>query len=554
MALVNVADFPGQSIEWVREDTKNMFPLVREDLSNQVLGTNISFQLSKKPVVSVDNDGESVILTKPDMNSIEIKVDGRESHVSYIDGLTGVVKLTIPPPLGSVVTARYRYRALALAGYYGVEMVDESHFVVDPLITKNSVPLTYGTAKGTYIFFNMDVADDDFSLIVDETILGKDYYTYDSIKKTVTFLKKPGPGAFHILSKSLNRLLIAGTEWTFFSQVTRKILKKNTSGFETYIELPDEKPLESSIEIYLDHVPIFRSESLEKYAPRQSLTFSVENRKRVNFSRKLLPNRGLLATYLYYNTTVRDNVPVSEVFAIEGSYKLSDTNILSKTLEVRFNGHLLSKESGDFSFDSTTNEISFNLLPQENDIVTASYMYVQNTLGPFEIKPYQYNNEVIPGVILSFGKRLTKGDKQMVIVFDKRDVVADEFGGKFNLSFDVTAVALDPIQQEEIADLTYMFLLSKKQMFDSEGLALEEVSMQGESEQVYEDNTTEQMYMANLSVKFVTDWHIRNTISVKLRDIHVVSVEQYYLDVFGEKFEFKPRYMPMISNIFERIM
>jgi hypothetical protein len=141
--------------------------------------------------------------------------------------------------------------------------------------------------------------------------------------------------------------------------------------------------------------------------------------------------------------------------------------------------------------------------------LSATYRYTGETTGPWEAKPRMGYNKAIPGVVLVFGNRGVKGDRFAVLVDSSREDSHLEYGGKWDLSIDMDIIARDPYAQREIADMTAMFLWSKlRTNLIDQGLDITEVSMGGETEEVYDENADDYFYNSSMSMTLQTDWFL----------------------------------------------
>jgi hypothetical protein len=137
----------------------------------------------------------------------------------------------------------------------------------------------------------------------------------------------------------------------------------------------------------------------------------------------------------------------------------------------------------------------------------AEYRYAGETTGPWEAKALYGYNKAIPGCVLVFGRRAKKGDRFAVVVGDTREDAYQEYGGRWDLTLDIDIVARDVYAQREIADLTTMFLWTvlRPSVID-EGIDVTEISMGGESEEVFDENADDYFYNSSISMTVQTDW------------------------------------------------
>ena len=138
--------------------------------------------------------------------------------------------------------------------------------------------------------------------------------------------------------------------------------------------------------------------------------------------------------------------------------------------------------------------------------------------GPFPIFPNRANNTAIPGAVLAFGRRYEKGDKMAVVVQPIRRPSALEYGGHWEISIEVEVFARDIHEAREIVDYSAIYLwgVLRSRMI-SEGVEMKDLSMGGETEEVYDENADDYFYGNSLSMTIRTDWSIHIPLAVFIR-------------------------------------
>jgi hypothetical protein len=140
-----------------------------------------------------------------------------------------------------------------------------------------------------------------------------------------------------------------------------------------------------------------------------------------------------------------------------------------------------------------------------------------NSLGPITIYPSQVYREIIPGVIIAFGRWLEDGDEQILIVEKTRDATYHEYGGRWDISVDIDLVTRDAHSQADIADRTVVWLWSSlRPKLANLGLEMSDVSLGGEGEEVYDDNADDYFYTASMSMTIQADWFIHFPLIIPL--------------------------------------
>jgi hypothetical protein len=209
--------------------------------------------------------------------------------------------------------------------------------------------------------------------------------------------------------------------------------------------------------------------------------------------------------------SVIDEPVLQFVSGIEREAQLQQVPVRG-TLRLWQNRNYELKEGVDYTVDYTPESggaVRFLTRFTPNSIVTADYFYPAPSFGPV---PFQWNTadfKTLHGVVLAFGKRAKVGDKVAVRVYSKRVEAARAFGGRFDATFEFDVIAQDPIQMEEIADLSIMYLWAQKRPFlSTEGIEITDVSMGGETEEVYDETADLYYYNATMSIQIQSDWEL----------------------------------------------
>jgi hypothetical protein len=190
-------------------------------------------------------------------------------------------------------------------------------------------------------------------------------------------------------------------------------------------------------------------------------------------------------------------------------------------------GNLPWVDGVNYTVNATTGLITaVNPLPTGVSL-SVDYRYAGTSTGPYLLLDNHTNVQAIPGVVLAFGRQIQDGDIMAVIVSDRREEVAHEYGGRWDISLDLDVMALDVNAQGEITDKTMGYLNGVlKNRLSQEGIEIMEVSMGGESEEIYDENADDYFYNASISMTVQTDWSIHVPLSARfLRIIPQTAVE-----------------------------
>lgn len=179
------------------------------------------------------------------------------------------------------------------------------------------------------------------------------------------------------------------------------------------------------------------------------------------------------------------------------------------TLRLWENRRFLLNEGTHYRVDYQTGAIELLSRSSPGAILTADYRYSVNSVGPVSFQWNRADFNTLPGVVMAFGKRSRVGDKVAIVVYEDRVETARAFGGRFDASFDLDAIARDPNQMEEIADLVFMYLWAqKRENLSTEGIEITDIAMGGESEEIYDETSDDYFYNASLSIQIQADWEI----------------------------------------------
>lgn len=158
----------------------------------------------------------------------------------------------------------------------------------------------------------------------------------------------------------------------------------------------------------------------------------------------------------------------------------------------------------------------------------ADYRYQAESRGPFALLEMHANNVAIPGVVLAFGRRVQAGDQLAVIVHDIRRPACMEYGGKWELTLDCDVMSRDVYAQQEIVDQTVIFLWGILRSYLShQGIEITDVSLGGESEEVYDENGDDYFYNSTFTITCQTDWSIHVPIDGWLRMAAPLTPQQH---------------------------
>lgn len=157
----------------------------------------------------------------------------------------------------------------------------------------------------------------------------------------------------------------------------------------------------------------------------------------------------------------------------------------------------------------------------------ADYRYPGETTGPHILYPNRADNKVIPGCVVAFGRRNKKGDRLAIVVQDLRHPAALEYGGIWELTLDFDVLSRDVYAQQEIQDQSMLYLWGiLRPYLSSEGLEMTDITMGGESEEVYDETGDDYFYNSSFSITVSTQWSIHVPLGVFMRQVSPQTVAQ----------------------------
>jgi hypothetical protein len=197
--------------------------------------------------------------------------------------------------------------------------------------------------------------------------------------------------------------------------------------------------------------------------------------------------------------------------------------IYKGSLRLRENSNLLIEDK-DYIVNESEGLVTLLVPLLTNSKITAFYRVQGLSTGPFEIKCQNIAlNTAIPGVVLAFGRNVSIGDKQFVIINSHRVNTAKEYSGKWDMRIGLEVYAKDSHRIEQIVDeSTSNLLFYRKEALDAEGIALVDVSFGGESETIFDEGTGDLYYTGTVEYTFLTEWIVHQPLLYTVDDIEIV--------------------------------
>jgi hypothetical protein len=210
------------------------------------------------------------------------------------------------------------------------------------------------------------------------------------------------------------------------------------------------------------------------------------------------------------------------------TWQLANTEVHPGSLRIyELPGNIKLYEGANYTVDYTTGEIILTEPLPGGVWLSADYRTPGVSTGPFLIRENHTNVKAIPGVVLAFGRRVEGGDRVSVVVQDRRSPVALEYGGRWELNFDLDVMARDVVAQGEICDKTMIYLWGvARNRLSEEGIEITTVNFSGEAEEIYDDNGDDYFYTGSISLTLQSDWAIHVPLGPTIERITPQTVAQ----------------------------
>jgi hypothetical protein len=186
--------------------------------------------------------------------------------------------------------------------------------------------------------------------------------------------------------------------------------------------------------------------------------------------------------------------------------QISHTPLYEGALRLWLNGRRPLLQDVDYSVDWASGQVTFLKTLPSNAVIEADYRYIVPQCGPFNFDLEKSNVDAIPGAVIAFGDRAQDCDRMVVVVTDSRAEVAEIFGGKFEVHFDLTVFSRDAEDREKMSDYVISGVLNRKLAWGYEGLELLDISPGGESEEIYNAEIDDYFYDSAVSLTIRVDW------------------------------------------------
>lgn len=522
VSMAKMEHRPGAFLRFVREDDNNLVYGVQNNvLSSQATGTNVEFTTTHAPVLKQSkHSGDLFNADEP--SNIRVTVDGEVVEVASVEGGIGKFRLMSAPPAGSEVKTSYIFRNLIEPGYYFLQVtnplkeeLEQGRFKETPQILigsfgaveRQKVPLRSNDFK--ILLTPGYLKDNEIEVQIDGVPLEQGFTVYPEAD-SIRFSHRPAGTNFQVVHKDTQTPLESYTDWKFNSY-REQTLVVSATGFEQYFSLIDPEPVE--VNLYLNG---------KKLVPRgagSDYDYEFTSPTMIKLAKRPPKYANIVAKYTYVDQRTGTSQTVNDIFDYLTKYSIaSDGDLVPDFFEVYHGSALLDPST--YTVDYANKLLTFIELPLSSQDYKVSYRYERGTTGPFPIEKDSYRTDLLPGVILYFSRDFSVGDKAVVLVGKHRKSCMDEYGGKLDMTAELTVVTPNSIHTEEIADELMMFVNTKlKPLFDAQGMFVSPPEHGGESDEDEDEASQKTHPSSSISLRIMTDWFYRKARPYRLMSI-----------------------------------
>ncbi len=177
----------------------------------------------------------------------------------------------------------------------------------------------------------------------------------------------------------------------------------------------------------------------------------------------------------------------------------------------------------DYHIEYPSGAITFLKPTPTGMVIFADYRYQTDKEGPFRFQPESVDVDAIPGAVIAFGDRVQKCDQMAVVTTSTRAEVAEIYGGKFEVTFQLIVFTRDTDNRERMSDYIIEKVLENQNRLGFEGLELMDINPTGETEEVYNAETDEYYYENQVTMSLRVDWEIQIPMPVVINRLELTS-------------------------------
>ena len=202
---------------------------------------------------------------------------------------------------------------------------------------------------------------------------------------------------------------------------------------------------------------------------------------------------------------------LADPYAGEASFQLPDAGILPRTVRVHVAPPSAPLDYGvHYSLDHGTGVLTV-LLPEQvpRRRLLVSYRREGPQVDGVAWSPGTSTTKLIPGALVAFGDHYEVGATAVVGLTEERLDVADVYGGRWDVSVNLTAYARSPQERQSLVDwLATCLQAVVKPRLDRDGLAFSGLSLGGKGRFTYVEGSNDEYYTQGISFTVQTDWEV----------------------------------------------
>lgn len=206
--------------------------------------------------------------------------------------------------------------------------------------------------------------------------------------------------------------------------------------------------------------------------------------------------------------------------------QLENENIYPNSVRLWLDNRVPLIPNVDFEVNFETGAVKFLKTPPVGGTIFADYRVHKPKVGPVCFYPETTDTDSIPGAIIAIGDKIEKGDSAAIVVSETRADTAKVYGGKFEMSFDITTFSRDAEDREKLTDYIVSEIINQKSEQEFDGFELLDISPGGESEEIFNPDTDEYYYDGTINASFRVNWEAYESLPIQVWRVTAVTQKE----------------------------
>jgi len=204
--------------------------------------------------------------------------------------------------------------------------------------------------------------------------------------------------------------------------------------------------------------------------------------------------------------------------------KLKHKPVEAESEFLMLDDHLPLEKGTDYDIDYDSGIVTFTGPILDARLLAAEYRWIGQTGGPFAVARQVYNLDALPGVILNFGRKVSAGSQQAVVVRKRPEYIADFWTGRWTVSINLDIYTQDPIEQDELTEeIAMVFWYWNTERWADQGMSLVgPPEITGGAEEPEDEIAGEILFRNSVSLTVIVDWEAFVPSLRRLRAINTV--------------------------------